>query len=183
MTMRQKMDEYLDGALDAAGRQEVEAASAQDVQAAALLARMKRERALRTATYESYAPSEFEAGELAATVMAACEEVAAEPVGRIGHTGHFYWTRRLAGVAAAVVIAATAFAGGRMSAPQVASGPSTPSVVYKYVPVMPDPSGHVTEAVFDNREQTDAYVEKWAKQNGLRFGQYSNRTERARGDW
>ncbi len=108
--MRSTLDEYLDEALDAVARAEVERALAQDPATGRLLAKMKAERALRTAAYASYMPTGEEAAALAARVF---DEVAAP----IGQVGNFRWIRWTAGVAAALVIAASAFGIGRVTAP------------------------------------------------------------------
>jgi anti-sigma factor RsiW len=169
MMMRQKMDEYLDGAPDPTGRQDVENALARDPEVAALLAKMKRERALRGAVYASYTPSSQEAAGFAAQLMDACHDEALQPVGRIGH-GALYWTRRIAGVAAAIMIAAGAFAAGRVTAPQTATGPSpvaTGSLAERparYSVHLADRFGYVQDLVFDNADAKDAYVSRWEQE-------------------
>jgi len=123
---RQAIEEYLDGALDAASRSSVEKAVAQDAQAGRMLADCQAERALREAVYASYAPSKQEASAFAAQVMAACEDDAAQPVGRIGV---WTWTRRLTGIAAAVVVMAGMFVAGRSTAPTKVVEVQGPEVV------------------------------------------------------
>ena len=127
MTTRERLDEYLDGALDDAGRREIEALVAADPSAARLLSAMKSERALRNAAYASFNPTEYETSTLAHEVIAACEDEAAHP---IGHIGALVWTRRIAGVAAAIIIAAGAFAAGRASAP-VTVGPTASNTAFE----------------------------------------------------
>jgi anti-sigma factor RsiW len=106
---RRRIDEYLDGSLDAASQRTLEAAIAADPAQARLLARMKSERALRTAAYASYMPSAAESRELTAQFMAA----AYAPVGRVG-----VWSnaRRWVAVAASVAVLIGTFAAGRMTA-------------------------------------------------------------------
>jgi anti-sigma factor RsiW len=107
--LRERLDEYLDGGLDPAGRREVEAMLASDPAAARMLAQMKAQRALRSAVYDSYLPTKAEAQALADRVLTAAVEA---PVGRVG-----YWLRRGAGVAAAVAVVIGTFAMGRVTAP------------------------------------------------------------------
>ena len=106
---RRRLDEYLDGSLDAASQRELEAAVAADPGQARLLKSMKSERALRTAAYDSYMPSADESREFTAQFMAA----AYAPVGRVG-----VWSNatRWVGVAAAIAVLVGTFAAGRMSA-------------------------------------------------------------------
>ena len=111
---RQTIDEYLDGALDAAAKSEVEMMVARDADAGRMMAQSKAERALRTAVYASYAPSKQEASSFAAQVLAACEDEALEPVGSIGV---WTWARRLTSIAAAIAVMAGVFLAGRMTAP------------------------------------------------------------------
>ena len=112
--LRERLDEYLDDALDPAQRQEVEDALATDAAAAALLTRLKAERAHRAATFATYLPTSHEAKALAERMLAQAYDA---PVGRIG-----YWVRRGAAVAAAIAIVAGTFFVGRMSvAPQTVS--------------------------------------------------------------
>jgi anti-sigma-K factor RskA len=113
--MRQTIDEYLDGVLDAQARASVEQTLVRDPMAAELARTMQSERAIRAAVYESYAPSKAEASALASQILAACEDEAAEPVGRI--TPQRNWVRYTSGVAAAIAVALTAFGLGRMTAP------------------------------------------------------------------
>lgn len=114
--MRQTIDEYLDGMLDAQARASVEQTLARDPVAAELARSMQSERAIRAAAYESYIPSKAEASALAAQILAACEDRSAEPVGRI--TPRFNsWMRYASGIAAAIAITLTAFGLGRMTAP------------------------------------------------------------------
>jgi anti-sigma factor RsiW len=107
--LREKLDEYLDEGLDPAQRREVEALLASDPAAAAMLGRMKAQRALRAAAYESYLPTRLEAKTLADRVLVALYDT---PAGHIG-----YWLRHGAAVAAAVAILTGVFAMGRMTAP------------------------------------------------------------------
>ena len=133
MLTREMIEEYLDGALDAAGRSQVEQEVAGDPAAAKRLEGLKAQRALRAAAYASYAPTNYEAAALAHEVLEACERET-HIVGRISP---LVWTRRIAGVAAAVMIAAIAFGAGRWTAPtqNVMSASSTPDVyAYYYGP-------------------------------------------------
>jgi anti-sigma factor RsiW len=105
--LREKLDDYLDGTLSAAERAQAEAALARDPAAGKLLSRMRSERALRAAAYESYMPTTHEARSLAERVMAEAHDA---PVGRVG-----YWVRRGAAVAAGLILVAGAFVAGRGS--------------------------------------------------------------------
>ena len=114
--IRQKLDEYLDDALEPAARAHLEKLLASDPAAATLLERMKVERTLRSAAFSQYTPDAGEAQSLAASMLAACHAHADAPAGRIG-----IWIKRSLGVAAAVALVAGAFALGRASAPQTPS--------------------------------------------------------------
>ena len=105
--LRHKLDEYLDGALDPPARRDVEATLTSDPGAAAMLARLQSQRALRTAALDTYLPASHEAKALAERVLAQAYDA---PVGRIG-----LWLRRGAAVAAAIAIVAGTFFLGRMS--------------------------------------------------------------------
>jgi len=119
--LRERLDEYLDGGLEPAARREVEALLASDPAAAGMLARMKAQRALRAAAYESYMPTAHEAKALADRVLA---EAFDAPAGHIG-----YWVRRGAAVAAAIIIVVGTFAAGRMTAaPQIVERVETRTV-------------------------------------------------------
>ncbi len=107
--LREKLDVYLDGALSSPDRTEVETAVMRDPAAGKLLAGMRSERALRTAAYQSYLPTEQESRLLAAQVMA---EARHAPVGRIG-----VFIRRGLAVAAGLAILAGAFMAGQNYAP------------------------------------------------------------------
>jgi len=111
---RQTIDEYLDGTLNAAARNELERAVVQDPATAKLLSQMKADRALRSAVYASYAPSAAEASALAASALAACADEAAAPVGKIGPRS---WIRWGSAIAAGLALVVGAYDFGRMSAP------------------------------------------------------------------
>jgi anti-sigma factor RsiW len=116
--LRQKLDEYLDGALDPPARRDVEATLASDPAAAALLARLKSQRALRAAAFDAYLPAPQESKALADRVLAQAYDA---PVGRVG-----YWLRRGAAVAAAIAIVTGTFFAGRISvSPQPVAAPTT----------------------------------------------------------
>jgi anti-sigma factor RsiW len=140
MKMREMFDEYLDGALDRAGRAEVERCIAAEPAAAGLLAELKAQRAARVGVYNSYVPSPAEASAFAHRVLQACADEAHAPVGHIRPNHH--WIRWTAGVAAGLIIAAGAFSAVRMSvAPQVVDKPIvTEQTVYE-VAVL-DPRGN-----------------------------------------
>jgi anti-sigma factor RsiW len=125
--MRQTIDEYLDGMLDAQGKAAVEQALARDPEAAAMARTLREERALRAAVYESYQPSRLEASALAAQILAACHEEAEAPVGRVGFPS---WVRMVSGIAAAVAIAIAAFGVGRVTAPVTAGTEKTTVALY-----------------------------------------------------
>jgi hypothetical protein len=117
--MRQTLDEYLDGALDAAAKADVERRLLADPAAATLLAQMKSERALRTATFATFEPTKTEADALAARTLASFEH--AKPAGYVG-----IWLRRGIAAAAMIALVAGSFAIGRITASPPA--PSTPIV-------------------------------------------------------
>ena len=106
--LREKIEEYLDGELDAAGKMALEAEVAANPTAGRMLASAKADRVLRAAAFETFAPTRHEASELAAQVMA-------EAYAPVGHVG--YWIRRGAAVAAAIIIVCGVFVAGRISAP------------------------------------------------------------------
>ncbi|MGN6370676.1 MAG: anti-sigma factor family protein [Phycisphaerae bacterium] len=115
--IRQKLDEYLDDALEHDARAQLEQILASDPATASLLQQMKAERAVRAAALDQYAPTPAEAHALSASILAACHAAAHDaPAGRIG-----FWIKRTLGVAAVLAITAGAFALGRASAPQPAS--------------------------------------------------------------
>jgi len=95
--------------MDAASQRQLEAVVAADPAEARLLARMKSERALRAAAYDSYMPSAAESRDLTARIMAEAHA----PVGRVGTWSQ---TRRWASVAAAIAVLVGTFAVGRMTA-------------------------------------------------------------------
>ena len=109
--LRQKLDEYLDGALGDAQRAELEAQIARDLNISNLLAQLKAERALRAAVHNSYTPSPSEAQLLAAQTLAACQSTDDAPLGRVG-----VWIRRFSAAAAILVIILGSFAMGRLTA-------------------------------------------------------------------
>ena len=107
--LRERIDEYLDGSLDPTAARELEAVMARDLAAAKLLSRIKAERALRTAAYESYLPTRQESEALAMRVL---DEAYHMPLGRVG-----YWIRHGSAVAAAVLVVAGSFLAGRITVP------------------------------------------------------------------
>jgi len=118
--MRQTIEDYLDGELDAQGRSAVEQALATDAGARALLETLRAQRKLRTSVYESYMPSQDQAAALASQILAVCQDEAAAPIGKI--TPASRWLRYGTGIAAAIAVAVTAFGIGRMTAPGGISG-------------------------------------------------------------
>jgi anti-sigma-K factor RskA len=159
--IRQKLDEYLDGALAAGERAEVERLIASDPAAATLLERMQAERALRTAVFTAYAPTVGESRHLAASMLAACHDA---PVGRIG-----IWIKRSLGVAAAVGILAGTFALGRFSSPQAKitasvepSDATTPTVFVLYN----DESGEPTMKEFTSIDDALAFQKQASDHHG-----------------
>jgi anti-sigma factor RsiW len=128
--MRQMLDEYLDGVLDQPQRSEVEARLAGDSAAAALLARLKSERALRRAAINSFEPRAEEARTIAARALEAFDH--APPAGYVGK-----WVKRGAAIAAALALAAGSFAIGRGTAPARSGGiapvaaKAEPQVIYR----------------------------------------------------
>ena len=153
----EKIEEYLDGGLDAAGRREVEAAVACDPKAARLMAACTSRRALRAATYETYMPTKHEAGALASQVMAA----AYAPVGRIG-----YWVRRGAAVAAAVVVVAGTFVAGRLTASPQSQYVDRVETRTVYEVAYKDINGDQSVSEFASAEERDAFVKKLDQQGG-----------------
>jgi anti-sigma factor RsiW len=106
--MRNILDDYLDGAMEAGERAALERQIAADPIAAQQLAAMKQERALRAAAYASFEPSQAEAHELASSMMNTL--AGHKPAGYVG-----VWVRRTLGVAAALGIVVGSFAMGRMT--------------------------------------------------------------------
>jgi len=123
--MRQTIEDYLDGELDAQGRSAAEQALATDAGARALLETLRAQRKLRASVYDSYMPSQEQAASLASQILAACENEAATPVGKITPATS-RWLRYGTGIAAAIAVAVTAFGVGRMTAPAGGSGTQTP---------------------------------------------------------
>ena len=159
--LREMIDNYLDGALDASARSEVEKALLQDAAAKGLLAKIKSERAIRAAAYESYMPDGREAAALATRIMAACDDQALAPVGRVGN-----W-RRYAAVAAMVAIAAGSFAMGRGTAPvTVVEAPADTKTVYNLA--YTDGTGSPQVQVFDTLEERDrSFVDQLKQRSGF----------------
>ena len=130
---RQWLDEYLDGALSPAQAAQVEAALHDDAQAAALLERIKQERALRSAAMATYRPASNEATAAAARVM---ELLRAETPSIAGRIGPWTWVRRLTATAAVLALIAEAFIAGQRSTPTTVvmvpePAPTVYTVVYK----------------------------------------------------
>jgi anti-sigma factor RsiW len=150
--IRQKLDEYLDDALEPAARAHVEQLLASDPTAATLLERMKVERALRTAAFSQYAPDAGEARSLAASMLAACHAHADAPAGRVG-----IWIKRSLGVAAAVALVAGAFALGRASAPQAANIAAGNSSAAAYYVLYNDESGEPQMKDFTSLDDAMAF--------------------------
>jgi anti-sigma factor RsiW len=124
--MRERIDQYLDGSLNAAEREALEADMARDPSGTKLLLQMRSERSLRAAAYDSYMPTPFEARSLAQQMMA---EAYSRPAGRIG-----FWIRRGAAVAAGLIIVASAFVAGQgFSTTKTVTVSSEPKVVYNVV--------------------------------------------------
>ncbi|HVT81642.1 MAG TPA: zf-HC2 domain-containing protein [Phycisphaerae bacterium] len=154
--LREKLDDYLDGALSTADRTEVEAALARDAKAAKLLTAMRSERALRSAAYDTYMPTAHEAHALASQVMA---EAYSTPAGRIG-----LWIRRGAMVAASIVIVACAFIAGRGSAPTKNVTVYVPETRVVYNVVYTDPTGDQMVREFASADDRDAFVKQLDQQ-------------------
>ena len=152
--LRESFEEYLDGELGSDDRLKVEAAVAGDPRAASLMAALKGHRALRAAAIESNAPSAGEARALASHVLALCEEQTNRPLWRITPT-----VKRLAAVAAAVIVVAGAFMAGRTTAPvQTLAGKSTVTEVTRYRVAYVDESGTVQVKECDNEADMAGYV-------------------------
>ena len=144
----QKMDDYLDGALSAPDRLEVDALVAGDAEAARTLAAAKAQRALRAAAYESYAPTADESASLAGHILDACHNA---PVGRIEFS-----YRRYAGIAAALLIMAGIFFAGRFTAPtQIVNVPGPTNIVYN---VVYTENGATMLSEFNTKEERDGFV-------------------------
>jgi len=147
--LREKFEDYLDGALSTAERAEVEQTASRDAKAAKLLAAMRSERALRAAAYDSYMPTAHEAHALASQLMA---EARHAPVGHIG-----MWVRRGAAVAASIVIVTCAFVAGRGSAPtKTYTMPGETKIVYNVV--YTDGSGNTMVSEFDSLKERNDFV-------------------------
>lgn len=146
--LMQKMDDYLDGALSAPDRLEVDALVARDAAAARTLAAAKAQRALRSAAYESYAPTAAESASLAGHILDACHNA---PVGRIELS-----YRRYAGIAAAVLIMAGTFFAGRFTAPtQIVNVPGPTNIVYN---VVYTENGATMVSEFNTKEERNSFV-------------------------
>lgn len=133
---RQTLDDYLDGTLDSAAIAQVQQTLAADAAASHLLKVITSERALRTAAYNSYTPSNLEASALTSQFFAACEDDAATPVGRIQPAPARAWLRYAAGIAAGLGILIGAFAMGRATAPAstgIQTAAAEPKTIYKVV--------------------------------------------------
>ena len=149
METRKRLDEYLDGALDAVATRELETAVSRDPEMSEMLKAMQGERSLRTDVYESYMPASDEAKAFAAQVMEACHDEAAAPVGRVGS---LVWTRRIAGIAAGLVIAIGSFVAGRATVPptQIVQV-SVPDQTFTFA--APSVGGEPVYQVFSNRDE------------------------------
>jgi anti-sigma factor RsiW len=135
--LRERIDEYLDGNLDAPGMRELEAVLAQDPAADKLRSQLKAERALRAAAYESYLPTRQEAHALATRVL---DEAYHTPLGRVG-----YWIRHGSAVAAAVLVVAGSFLAGWASKPatvRTVTISQTPEERVEFVPAYMDQHGN-----------------------------------------
>ena len=158
LDVRQRFDEYLDGTMDAGSQRALEAAIAANPAEARLLARMKSERALRSAAYDSYMPSAAESREVTSQLMAE----AYAPVGRVGAWSQ---TRRWVSVAAAVAVLIGTFAAGRMTTGT--PGTTTESgkqVVYRVV--YQDRDGvRTVSSDLESEDEMKAYV-AMLQQNG-----------------
>ncbi len=149
-------EDYLDGALDDAGRREVEAQVGGDARAARILAGVKSSRALRSRAMASYAPGAEEAAGQAAKLLAMCEQESLAPVAKIGPD-----VKRWAAVAAAVVVIAGAFMAGRTTAPvQTATvfktAPGETHTVYNVA--YTDPTGVFQVRSFDTLAEYNGFV-------------------------
>ncbi len=151
--IRQKMDEYLDGGLDAGDRAAVESLLATDAAAAGLLAGMKRERAVRAEVYAGYEPSAAESRALAERVLAACAEDAAAPVGWIGG-----WMRGASAVAAGLALVIGAFFAGRMTA---GPAPTTAVQTVQVIQVLyGDDAGEPQVKEFASMEEASGFLKE-----------------------
>jgi anti-sigma factor RsiW len=173
--LRERMDEYLDGNLDAAAARDLEAVVAQDAGAAKLLSQVKAERALRTAAYDSYKPTRQEAAALSTRVL---DDAYHTPLGRVG-----YWIRHGSAVAAAVLVVAGSYLAGYMTAPRearmrevrVLEPTHEARTVYKVVTT--DARGQVTGVSDDlhSMEERDAYLGRWEAPRGMSPGDLMGR--------
>jgi anti-sigma factor RsiW len=172
--MRQTIDEYLDDMLDPASRAAVEQTLARDPAAAQLVATLRSERALRAAVYASYQPSPAEATALAATILAACENEAAAPVGRITPASSARWLRYASGIAAGLVLVIGAFAAGRMTVspatPTIATGnPPTVTERIRVVVLDPNNEAQISEVrEFASPDIANAYISNFVQRYSSR---------------
>jgi len=157
LELHQRLEEYLDDALAPDQRQVLEADLARDPAASRLLMRLKSERAVRTAAYESYMPTQAESSRFAAKVMM----TATAPVGFVGPR----W-RRMLNVAAGFIILAGTFAVGYMSANARTVEVPTTVVQTEYSVVATD-GFETKESVFQTVEERNAFI-KNVEQRGTR---------------
>jgi anti-sigma factor RsiW len=150
--VRQKLDEYLDGALSASERAEVDRQLAADPALARMLSRMNAERSLRSAVYAGYEPSAEEARALAAKMMAVCADEATAPIGRIG-----IWVKRSLGVAAAAGIIAGSFALGRTTAPRAGAATAMAAQVEVIRVLYSDDAGEPQMKEFASMDDANAF--------------------------
>jgi anti-sigma factor RsiW len=104
------LEEYVDGALGAEEAARVELAVREDAAAAKQLAKVREAQAFRMAALRGYDPDEEEARQLAGIWM---DEFREAPVATIRPV--MVWAKRLALVAAGLLIAVGSFYGGQMS--------------------------------------------------------------------
>jgi anti-sigma factor RsiW len=156
--MRQKIDDYLDEALEPAERAELERRISADPALARLLASMKQERALRAAAYASFQPAPQEARTFASNMLDSL--TAPLPAGYVG-----VWIKRGLAVAAAIAVVAGSFAMGRMTASTstgqtavVVPPKSETQVVYRVIYF--DEYGEKEVREFASLDETNDFVSK-----------------------
>jgi anti-sigma factor RsiW len=152
--MRNMLDAYLDGELQASEKAALEQSLATDTALAALLAKIKGERALRQAAFATYQPAAGEAAQFAARFLAAARR--SGPVGYVGP-----WIRQAAAVAAVLVLVGGGFAAGRMSgtgrgSPVAQGVKPDAAVIYRVMYV--DPNGDLQVPEFSSVDEANEFI-------------------------
>jgi anti-sigma factor RsiW len=143
---RDLLDEYLDGQLAPAQMAQIDQALKADAVAAALLAQMQRQRAVRRNVFAAYEPTPADAAKLSTLWLADFAAAEASPIAHIGPRHFFRWA---GAVAAALIVMAGGFVLGRGTAPAaptvaIAPPPAVQTIAaVKYL--APDVNGDMQE--------------------------------------